>query len=192
MSVNGKTCWSKTGLIGTSGIQECGGFFKEERLRVTGCYATLEANMPMTVRVWTSLDADSRDESFAINDVVIQLLGKGISGVICVRRQYEMLLSTCNFSVVVSTVVGAFHYWQQGLQSTCRHFMIKKISMAGIAVKSLHAAFLAKFVVVTVRRAKDLTSRRRSSCLREHTRCNSTSSKSILGSCACAATAYFG
>jgi hypothetical protein len=78
--VNGKTCWSKTGLIGTSGIQECGGFFKEERLRVTGCYATLEANMLMTVRVWTSLDSDARDESFAIDNVVIQLLGKGNSG----------------------------------------------------------------------------------------------------------------
>ena len=87
MSVNGKTCWSKTGLVGTSGIQECGGFFKEERLRVTGCYATLEENMPMTVRVWTSLDADALDESFAIDNVVIQLIGKGNSRALCVREQ---------------------------------------------------------------------------------------------------------
>ena len=88
MSVNGETCWSKTGLVGTSGSQKCGGFFKEELFRVTGCYVTLEAEMPMTVRVWTSLDMDALDESFAINNVVIQLLGKGICS-ICCRGHYE-------------------------------------------------------------------------------------------------------
>ena len=89
MSVNGKKCWSKTGLSGTSGIQECGGFFKEERFQVSGRYVTLEENVPMTVRVWTNLDSDALDESFAIDNVVIQLLGKGNSGVIYVREQYE-------------------------------------------------------------------------------------------------------
>ena len=77
VSVNGETCWSKTGLSGTSGIQECGGFFKEERFPVIGCFATLEANMPLTVRVWTSLDGDAYDESFAISNVVIQRLAEG-------------------------------------------------------------------------------------------------------------------
>ena len=76
VSVNGKTCWSKTGLIGTSGIQECGGFFKEEHFPVS-CFATLEANVPLTVRVWTSLDEDALDESFAISNVVIQRLAEG-------------------------------------------------------------------------------------------------------------------
>ena len=90
MSVNGKQCWSKTGLVGTSGSQECGGFFKEERFQVRDCYVTLEAEMPMTVRVWTSLDGDALDESFAINNVVVQLLGEGNAGVMCVSgRQYK-------------------------------------------------------------------------------------------------------
>ena len=40
----------------------------------------------MTVRVWTSLDADALDESFAIDNVVIQLLGKGNSGEICCQE----------------------------------------------------------------------------------------------------------
>ena len=114
MSVNGKKCWSKTGLIGTSGTQECGGFFKEERFRVTGCYVTLEAEMPMTVRVWTSLDAGALDESFAINNVVIQALGKGHSGVVFknfARDNAKMFL----LNVVVSIVVCVFYYWQQGL-----------------------------------------------------------------------------
>ena len=97
MSVNGKLCWSKTGLVGTSGTQKCGGGFKEERFQVRDCYATLEANTPLTVRVWTSLDGDARDESFAINDVVIQLLGKGISGVICVRGT----IRRCSFRLVI-------------------------------------------------------------------------------------------
>ena len=87
MSLNGETCWSKTGLVGTSGIQECGGVFKEERFEVRGCYATLEVNMTLTVRVWTSLDGDARDESFAIDNVVIQLLQKRKPGGIFVREQ---------------------------------------------------------------------------------------------------------
>ena len=88
MSVNGKTCWSKTGLVGTSGKQVCAGFFKEERFRVRGCYVTLEANTPLTVRVWTSLDSGALDESFAIDNVAIQALANGNSGVICVRDYY--------------------------------------------------------------------------------------------------------
>ena len=87
MSLNGKTCWSKTGLVGTSGIQECGGVFKEERFEVKHCVATLEANMPLTVRVWTSLDGDARDESFAIDNVVTQLLQKRKPGDIFAREQ---------------------------------------------------------------------------------------------------------
>ena len=74
VSVNGKTCWSKTNLIGTSGTQECGGGFKEESFRVTGCYGILKREMPLTVRVWTSLDADASDESFAIDIVVVRPL----------------------------------------------------------------------------------------------------------------------
>ena len=76
-------------MVGTSGIQECGGVFKEERFEVKHCVATLEANMPLTVRVWTSLDGDARDESFAIDNVVIQLLQKRKPGGICVREQYH-------------------------------------------------------------------------------------------------------
>ena len=84
MSVNGKTCWSKT-TVGTIGTQECGGFYKEERFRVTDCYVALEVNMPLTVRVWTSLDGDASDESFGIDNVVVRLLGKGYPGENCVH-----------------------------------------------------------------------------------------------------------
>ena len=83
MSVNGNTCWSKTGLVGISGIQECGGLFKEERFPEIGCFVTLEEGMPLTVSVWTSLDKNPRDESFAIDNVVIQLLAEGNLGGIC-------------------------------------------------------------------------------------------------------------
>ena len=131
VSVNGKTCWIKTGLIGTSGIQECGGFFKEERLRVTGCYATLEENMPMTVRVWTSLDSGALDESFAIDNVVMQPIGKGNSVVLCVRAHMNIFM----MNTVVSTVADVFYYWQQGLYCTRRHLTINKISTAGTAVR---------------------------------------------------------
>ena len=85
MSVNGKTCWSQTNVRGTVGNQLCGGVFKEEIFRVTGCYATLsslEGKMPLTVRVWTSLDGDPDDESFGIDNVVITKLLDGQCGVI--------------------------------------------------------------------------------------------------------------
>ena len=72
VSVNGKTCWSKTGLSGTSGKQKCGGFFKEERFKVRDCHVTVKRDMPSSVRIWTSLDSDALDESFAIDNVIIQ------------------------------------------------------------------------------------------------------------------------
>ena len=80
VSVNGKTCWTKTNILGTVGTQQCGGVFKEERFRVSGCFVTLPAvvtlsgarlETPLTVRVWTSLDGDPTDESFGIDNVVI-------------------------------------------------------------------------------------------------------------------------
>ena len=101
VSVNGETCWTKTAIAGTSGTQQCGGFFKEERFRVTGCDITLsgseEANIPLTVRVWASLDRDAYDESFVIDNVVIQLLQKRKPGGIFVREQYH------NFAACVHT-----------------------------------------------------------------------------------------
>ena len=75
VSLNGKTCWTNN-MLATSGTQQCGGFFKEESFRVTGCTVTLPASeetttVPLTVRVYTSLDGDASDESFGIDNVVI-------------------------------------------------------------------------------------------------------------------------
>ena len=75
VSVNDKVCWIKTDILATRGTQQCGGRFKEERFRVTGCYVTLpetsEPTVPLTVRVWTNLDGEADDESFGIDNVVI-------------------------------------------------------------------------------------------------------------------------
>ena len=185
MSLNGKTCWTKTGLYGRSGTRnECGGsanrllyrrVFLEERFPVTGCFATLEANMPLTVRVWTNLDSHSRDESFAIDNVVIRLLAKGNA----------CLFSTLKIILLYSMLPVYFYYRQQVLQSLSRRFMINKTSRDGTAIRSPHVATLEKFAEVMVSRARERRSRRPSTCLRVYTRCNSTSSKSILGSCVC-------
>ena len=82
VSVNGKTCWTKAKAVGTDGEQICGGFFKEEKFRVTGCYITLSASdtgvNPLTVRVWTNLDGEANDESFGIDNFIIaKLQGEG-------------------------------------------------------------------------------------------------------------------
>ena len=74
VSVNDKLCWSKT-LVGTIGTQECGGIFLEEAFRITGCYVTLSgsgATLPLTVRVWADLDQGPTDESFGIDNVLVQ------------------------------------------------------------------------------------------------------------------------
>ena len=81
MSVNGNVCWSKRDLLGTDGTQLCGGRYKEELFRVTGCYVELsaasKAMAPLTVCVWTNLDGDADDESFGIDNVVISKLKEG-------------------------------------------------------------------------------------------------------------------
>ena len=87
MSVNDKTCWTKTGLDGNDGTQQCGGFFKEERVPVRECYVILappatnaQTRVPLTVKVWTNLDATADDESFAIDNVTITEIGESNAG----------------------------------------------------------------------------------------------------------------
>ena len=81
VSVNGETCWAKTDIFATNGVQQCGGFFKEERFPVTGCYITLpEGSTALTVRVWTSLDSAANDESFGIDNVVVKKAELPVSG----------------------------------------------------------------------------------------------------------------
>ena len=76
MSMNDKTCLIKKNLLGTTGTQLCGGWYKEQVFKVRGCYTTLSStwgeDVPLTVRIWTDLDGDAADESFAIDNIVIQ------------------------------------------------------------------------------------------------------------------------
>ena len=85
VSVNDVVCWIKTDILATRGTQQCGGRFKEERFRVTGCYVTLpktlgDDNAPLTVRVWTNLDQEADDESFGIDNVVISEATRPVDG----------------------------------------------------------------------------------------------------------------
>ena len=80
VSVNGDTCWTKTDILATRGTQQCGGFFKEERFRVTGCYVDLAPSQTLTVRVWTDLDGNANDESFGIDNVVISEAKRPVNG----------------------------------------------------------------------------------------------------------------
>ena len=75
MSANGQTCWIKRNLVGSTGTQICGGRFKEEIFRITGCDITLwgapDSLLPLTVYVWTNLDGNASDESFGIDNVIV-------------------------------------------------------------------------------------------------------------------------
>ena len=73
--MNDKTCAIKQNLVGTTGKQLCGGWYKEEVFLVKGCRVNLSAapgvDVPLTVRIWTDLDGDAHDESFGIDNVVV-------------------------------------------------------------------------------------------------------------------------
>ena len=81
VSVNGKLCWSykPSHITSSKGSHQCGGQFStihkgyETVFAVTDCMARLvgSGNQPLTVRVWTNLDGNARDESFGIDNVVI-------------------------------------------------------------------------------------------------------------------------
>ena len=75
MSLNGNICWSDTFGAG-EGTQECGGTAASwhELVVPVSCEVTLvgSGNRPLTVRVWTDLNDVAHDESFGIDNVVIQ------------------------------------------------------------------------------------------------------------------------
>ena len=81
VSVNGELCWYKSGILATEGTKQCGGHFKEQSYRVTGCYVTLKSVLdettPLTVRVWTTLNQAANDESFGIDNVVVTKIEEG-------------------------------------------------------------------------------------------------------------------
>ena len=66
VSVNGNTCWTRTGISGEVGTQECGTeTVKEESFHVIGCYISLSNSQTNTLRVkvWADLDHRWSDES---------------------------------------------------------------------------------------------------------------------------------
>ena len=89
------------GITGSVGKQLCGGFFKEEIFRFTGCRITLSAAasetiVPLAVSVWTNLDGDADDESFGIDNVVISKVEEGIlKGFVRVKICIVVSLLTC-------------------------------------------------------------------------------------------------
>ena len=97
----------KSGILGTDGTRMCGGIFKEEIFRVTGCYVTLsstsKATVPLTVNVWTNLDREAYDESFGIDNVVISRAKKGIASE-SDGREYYVCMCVCRVYVCMSCV----------------------------------------------------------------------------------------
>ena len=76
MSLNGQTCWKKTGITAEEGTQVCGQNRpkNEKGYPVFGCSVKLRGfgDKPLKIRVWTDLDEPRTDESFGIDNVVIR------------------------------------------------------------------------------------------------------------------------
>ena len=88
--MNNRTCLIKKYLFGSTGTQLCGGWSKEQVFRVRGCSVTLpatsEETVPLKVSVWTNLDGDAADESYGIDNVVIQQIEEGIIGELKIKN----------------------------------------------------------------------------------------------------------
>ena len=76
VSLNGQTCWKKTGITAEEGTQVCGQNRpkNEQSYPVFGCSVKLRGfgDKPLKIRVWTDLDEPVLDESFGIDNVVIR------------------------------------------------------------------------------------------------------------------------
>ena len=89
VSLNGEVCWFKReGWRKRDGEQQCGdNYFNpsnpyfEKDFFVSGCSISLcgSGNQPLTVKVFTNLDQDAKDESFGIDNVVVQRIRPGAS-----------------------------------------------------------------------------------------------------------------
>ena len=95
MSMNERKCAIKQNLLGTNGEQLCGGWYKEQVFRVKGCrvklYGAPGADVPLTVRIWTDLDGDATDESFAVDNLRIsKLIEAGNARLIYNWRSWSM------------------------------------------------------------------------------------------------------
>ena len=105
VSLNGQKCWSKTDITAPLGTPQCGGqsrfrAWNEAAVSVAGCSITLSGSgyKPLTVRVWTNLDRmDAKEESFGIDNVVIQSVQ---SGSCCYSHHSNCIYFLLSFSMV--------------------------------------------------------------------------------------------
>ena len=75
VSVNGKECWREK-FEASDGAQECGKdeeWWSKDKLVAVECKEEA-VDGKLTVRVYTELEQTARDESFAIDNVVIKLI----------------------------------------------------------------------------------------------------------------------
>ena len=80
VSLNDQVCWKKTGITTEEGTQVCGQNQpkNEKKYPVYGCSIKFPdsgfggGNKPLKIRVWTDLDEPLPDESFGIDNLVIE------------------------------------------------------------------------------------------------------------------------
>ena len=91
VTVNDKTCWTKT-LAASDGSQQCGGSHKwhEDSVAVR-CVAESVAGK-LTVRVYANLDGGLSDESFAIDNVVVKI-SSGSGTVVRLALRYSVFVA---------------------------------------------------------------------------------------------------
>ena len=91
MSLNSKQCWNQLHVHASKGEPQCGKHgtglpggdkpYNDDVFPVTGCVATFPGSgiKALTVNVWADLNEDTDDESFGIDNVVVQRIRPGAS-----------------------------------------------------------------------------------------------------------------
>ena len=100
MSVNNKECWSQQ-FHYSKGVQVCGGKSAYDESAVAKCEAE-SVGGKLTVRVYTDLDSNGKDESFAIDNVTITPLSARASYVV----YGNMYVCMCVCTYVNMIVIG--------------------------------------------------------------------------------------
>ena len=89
VSVDGEPCWTRKGMTAEQGTPQCGRHtddnfkkdYDDDSVPVTGCVETFSGAgiNQLTVRIWTNLDQNSNDESFGIDNALLQQVCPGVS-----------------------------------------------------------------------------------------------------------------
>ena len=139
VSVDGEPCWTRKGMTAEQGTSQCGRHtndhpgaerkfsaakrlpvartinrdWDDDSVPVVGCIKRLKGggDQQVKVRVWTNLDQGPEDESFGIDNVLVQEICDGIPWPVGKINDYSMhAYKLCEPALMYSRVLFSFYF----------------------------------------------------------------------------------